>query len=213
MLHLHQHLEHKSHVIWDWNGTLIDDIELCVRSVAAILDAHGLPRVTLEEHRRLFRMPVREFYRDLGFNLEQIPFEELAHDFIARYSAEVQSCRLFDGTIELLGRLQQAGMRQAVLSAARESDLLALLRHFDIHVYFDHVCGLDDVYATTKVERGRELLRLWHAPPANVILVGDMDHDVEVARELGIDVLVVADGHQADERLALVHPNAIRRRR
>ncbi len=63
MPHLHQHLRHKTHVIWDWNGTLIDDIDLCVRSVAAILDAHGMPRVTVEEHRRLFRMPVRDFYR------------------------------------------------------------------------------------------------------------------------------------------------------
>lgn len=211
MLHLHPHLAHKTHIIWDWNGTLIDDVELCVRSVGAMLEAHGMAPVTLEDHRRLFRMPVREFYRDLGFDLDRVPFELLAHDFVERYARGVHACRLFDGAIDLLERLQAAGARQAVLSAARESDLVTLLDHFAIRQYFDHVCGLEDVYATTKIDRGRDLIRRWRAEPADVVLVGDMDHDVEVARALGIDVLVVTGGHQAEERLAQVYPDAIRR--
>jgi phosphoglycolate phosphatase len=212
MLRLQAHLAHKTHIIWDWNGTLIDDIELCARSVASILERHGLPVVTIDEHRRLFRMPVRDFYQDLGFDLDRVSFEELAHDFIDRYSQGVRGCQLFEGTIDLLDRLRAAGARQAVLSAAREADLVWLLDHFGIRGYFDHVCGLPDVYATTKIDRGRELIGLWGADPAQVVLVGDMDHDVEVARVLGVDVLIVGDGHQADERLSQVYPAVIRRR-
>src|SRR5690606_7787965 len=76
------------------------------------------------------------------------------------------ACRLFDGTVELLDRLHVSGTRQAVLSAARESDLLSLLDHFAIRHYFEHVCGLPDVYAATKIERGRELIRMWGVEPA-----------------------------------------------
>jgi phosphoglycolate phosphatase len=211
MVRLHAHLSGRSHVIWDWNGTLIDDVELCARAVAAILEAHGLPVVSVEEHRRRFRMPVREFYRALGFDLDRVSFEALAHDFVERYSREVHDCRLFEGTHDLLDRLRGSGARQAVLSAARESDLLALVDHFGLRAYFDHVCGLPDVYATTKIERGRELLRLWQVDPTQVVLVGDMDHDVDVARALGIDVLLVTGGHQADDCLVGLHPSLVRR--
>lgn len=196
MQNLEIHLSAKSHIIWDWNGTLIDDAWICAESLGDMLVEHGLPTLSFEEHRRRFRMPVQEFYRELGFDFEKVPFETLSQKFAAGYKARVAQARLFPGTQALLSSLEGAGKKMAVLSAARETDLRRHIEHLGIHHHFDHIYGLSDYQAASKVARGHELVKTWNANPKSLILVGDMDHDREVATALGIEVILLEDGHQ-----------------
>lgn len=209
MLELEKLLSHKSHIIWDWNGTLLDDLSHCATIVRGMLQAYGMKVITEDEHRRLFRMPVVHFYHALGFDLAKVPFETLAHDFVDKYREGVRDLKLFEGTEELLRLMKAQGKKQSVLSAARQRELDELLVHFKIREYFDHVFGLNDAFAHSKIDRGKELMKLWGAPKENVILVGDMDHDADVAKELGIDIVLLGDGHQHYENLRLLHPQVI----
>jgi len=212
MLRLERLLSHKTHIIWDWNGTLLNDGDLCAEITAEIMISHGLKPLTRDDHRKKFRLPVEDFYKDAGFDFEKVEFKKVAETFVAEYRARFSLCRLFDGTEALLGRLQGVGKKQSILSASRERELHDLVKQFNIGKYFDHVCGLVDFHAVSKKERGQELMTLWGAPKDNTILVGDMDHDVEVAEALGIDVLLVDNGHQ-DVRHWLTDPGlAVHRR-
>ena len=211
MVSLEKHLKHKSHILWDWNGTLLDDLELCAGIMREMMVEHGLDPISLDEHRKKFRLPVEDFYKDLGFDLGRVEFKHLAEDFVKKYRERFHLCRLFQGTSDLLASLQKAGKRQAVLSAAREKELHYLVQHFELSGFFDLVFGLADSHAISKVERGKELLEQWKAPREKAILVGDMDHDRDVAKALGIEILLVDNGHQdlshwiTDPTLA-VHP-------
>jgi phosphoglycolate phosphatase len=198
---IQRRLQAKSHIIWDWNGTLLDDVQLCFETMRYLLRERGLPELTPERYRAAFRMPIIEFYRDLGFDFERVPFEQLARDFMQRYETGVLHCSLFAGTRDLLEALSQEGKRLAILSAAKEDYLRRLASHFEIAAFFDAIFGLDDHYAVSKIDRGRELMSHWNVDPASIILVGDMDHDAEVGQALGIEVLLLADGHQALDRL------------
>lgn len=209
MMALEKYLTHKSHVIWDWNGTLLNDLWLCHEIVHQMMTDYGMPPITEEEHRKLFRMPVRHFYHSLGFDLAKVPFETLAHDFLQKYRHEVHRCKLFEGTKELLTTLRSQGITQSVLSAARQQELDELIARFHIRSFFEYVFGLGDAFATSKLERGKELMQAWAVKAEKVILVGDMDHDVEVAGALGIDVVLLGDGHQHYENLKLIHPSVI----
>lgn len=205
MITLRPHFEGKTHVIWDWNGTLLDDVELCVDIIQGMLRKHDLAPIDKGEYLRVFRFPVVEYYKDVGFDLKKVPFEVVATDFMNAYNSRVLEASLFGGAVDLIGALRENGVCCSILSAAQETDLQSLIRHHGIEELFDHIYGLGDHYARSKIERGRQLIDAMGVGKDQIMLVGDTDHDLEVGEALGIDVLLVAGGHQSHERLSERH--------
>jgi phosphoglycolate phosphatase len=203
----------KKHVIWDWNGTLLDDVELVVEIVGVLLEEQKKKSITPQQYRDLFCFPIVEYYRRLGFDFEKVSFETLSLRFIEAYKKGFAAMKLHPGAKELLHELRSEGYTQSVLSASQESALRKQLSHHKILECFKHVYGLTDHYAASKVERGRQLIAAAGIPAAETILVGDTDHDLEVGKEMGVDVLLLGDGHQSYERLKALHHRVLRSRR
>ncbi len=195
------HLEGKKHVIWDWNGTLLDDVDLAVEAIGEVLEAHGLPRIEIEAYRETFCFPISEYYRKLGFAKGTAAFETATLQFVESYRKRVGTSRLHAGTELVLKTIQDSGVKQSILSAAHQDDLESLLKHFGIRAYFDHIFGLNDHYAAGKIDRGHKLIKACGIPAKDSLLIGDTDHDWEVGQALGLDVLLLGDGHQTHERL------------
>jgi phosphoglycolate phosphatase len=108
---------------------------------------------------------------------------------------------LHDDAIETLDHFKREGFRQMILSAMHKEFLLRLVRNHSIEHYFSEISGIDDHYAEGKIEIGKKLLNGINGNTSQVIMVGDTIHDHEVAAALGIDVILVANGHQSEERL------------
>jgi phosphoglycolate phosphatase len=212
---VHAYLEGKSysHIIWDWNGTLLNDFQLCHDILCEELQEAGLPKLLPESHRELFRFPVQDFYQSIGFNFKEISFEALAKKYMDRYRTRVLQCKLFEEAEHFLEKTWKEGVSHAILSAAPQKDLRAQVEYFGIHSYFTHVFGLVDDFAASKVERGKDLIRTWKIDPSEALLIGDTDHDLEVGNALGVDVLLIADGHQSFEKLCRVHGDVLRSRK
>ncbi len=209
MKNLEQFLKGKTHVIWDWNGTLLDDIDMCVSVISGLLEKHGYPSISVEEYRRVFRFPVRDYYLDIGFEFNKVPFEIVAMEFVHAYNARVHECGLYHGVAEVLDRLNEIGLQHSVLSAAHESDLKRLLSTHNLSEHFLHIYGISDHFAASKAARGKQLIETMHVPREEIVMIGDTDHDVEVANEMGIDILLFGDGHQCPTRLIRQHPNVL----
>ena len=73
------------HIIWDWNGTLLNDGWLFVDVMNSILTRRGMDTITLEKYREIFGFPVKDYYLKLGFNLKKEPFEKSGLEFIKGY--------------------------------------------------------------------------------------------------------------------------------
>ena len=202
MLKLKPLLAAKSHVIWDWNGTLLNDVEVCVEIVGGLLAKHTKHTFDRSIYRQNFRFPIADYYQAIGFSDSVLSFADLTKEFVTAYQAALPRCVLHENTEELLRYLGDAGISQYILSAAHQADLDKLMKHFDIQRYFAAVHGLNDHYAASKLERGKELLKIIDSPKKSIILVGDTDHDAKVANELGIECLILGDGHQDYQRLA-----------
>ena len=193
--------ERYQHSLWDWNGTLFDDAWLCIASMNHILERHGLPLLTHERYRDVFRFPVREYYRDLGLDFSRESFEHLSVEFMAYYEARKTECNLFDGVHATLAHVRQFGIGQSILSAYPLDSLLHIVRHFQLDGYFDYIFGLSDIYAHSKVELGQKWMRERGYAQGDVLMIGDTEHDFEVAQAIGADCLLIADGHNAKARL------------
>lgn len=189
------------HLIWDWNGTLLDDLDLSISVMNELLAARGLPLLDRTRYHATFDFPVRDYYARLGFDCSPESFERLSVEFIAGYDARRLTCRLQPAADEVLSAVQASGWTQSILSAYRHETLIEIVAHFGLTHRFVRLAGLGDIYAHSKIELGRSCLRALGLPCAEVLLVGDTLHDLAVARELGVECVLVAHGHHPTDRL------------
>jgi len=189
------------HLIWDWNGTLLDDVEACVGAINRMLDRRHLPCIDTSTYRQIFDFPVISYYAQLGFDLDAEDWNAIAIEFHEHYGELARTATLRDGVADVLATLGSEVDGMSVLSACEQTILERMLAEHGIRNHFGHVSGLDNLHAASKLENGRHLLAKLDLPPDEIVLIGDTNHDHEVAAALGIGCLLLAGGHQAESRL------------
>ena len=190
------------HIIWDWNGTLINDVWLVVEIMNKMLKKRHLPRIDSKTYREIFDFPVTKYYSKLGYDFSDESFEELTVEFIGEYYARFNKCKLFDEVEEVLKKIRDRGISQSILSASKEDVLIEKIKHYGIDKYFCRIIGLENHYAESKVEKGKKWIAKLNLNPQDVLLIGDTIHDYDVSKCMGCDCLLVANGHHSYERLA-----------
>ena len=206
-----------THVIWDFNGTLYDDVEPCIKSANRLLTAHGLaPLSSVERYRALFGFPIVDYYRRMGFDFEKTPYSELAIEWVDYYMEESRNARIYGGALEVLDLFRTMKVSQVILSATEKQMLTGQLLALGVYECFDEVLGQDNIHAFGKQEIGLA----WREkhPDAVPLFIGDTEHDAEVARAMGADCVLLACGHRPraaleccdvlavqDEHTALLH--------
>ncbi len=188
------------YIIWDFNGTLLDDVQTGIWAVNRLLEERGLDTIDgVEHYRRIFRFPIVEYYRGLGFDFDNEPYEELAPKWVALYLEGVVNAKLYEDVPQILEYIKERGMGQVILSATELNMLKGQLTSLGILSYFEEILGLDNIHAGSKLS----LAYGWRQrhPKDRALLIGDTDHDVETAKALGADCVLVCRGHQSREHL------------
>lgn len=196
------------HIIWDWNGTLLNDVDFCRRIINRILVENELPELSLEKYREIFTFPVQDYYKTAGLDFSKTSFEAMGKDFIDEYEEKKLSCSLHENAIEVLSTIHQKGIKQSVLSAYLHDNLVSILGHYNLTQYFDNVIGLDNIYAGSKTHLGLALVDQLNLPKENILFIGDTLHDAEVAKAMGVKSILIANGHQVKEKL-MVNSNFV----
>ena len=196
------------HIIWDWNGTLLNDVDFCRRIINRILVVNELPELSLEKYREIFTFPVQDYYKTAGLDFSKTSFEAMGKDFIDEYEEKKLSCSLHENAIEVLSTIHQKGIKQSVLSAYLHDNLVSILGHYNLTQYFDNVIGLDNIYAGSKTHLGLALVDQLNLPKENILFIGDTLHDAEVAKAMGVKSILIANGHQVKEKL-MVNSNFV----
>ncbi len=151
--------------------------------------------ITLEIYRSAFKMPIRNFYTDIGFDLEKEDFEKLASEYNRMYKADFSSIPLTEGVLEVLEYFYQKGVKQYIVSASEQKSLDAQVKEKGLEKYFTQVVGNDDYSVVSKTDKARELKRRIGSS-GKILFVGDMDHDYEAALAMGADCVLYTGGHQ-----------------
>jgi phosphoglycolate phosphatase len=183
-------------ILWDWNGTLLNDRELCINSMNLLLSARHLPTLDLEKYLKVFTFPVKNYYQVLGFDFSSEPFEVPAIEFIKYYSEGLHGVNLFEDVTDILDYFRKKGFQQFILSAMEQSALIDSVHNMGIADYFTAIVGINNHYAHSKTEVARVLLEENKIQSDHALLIGDTFHDAEVALELGISNVLIARGHQ-----------------
>jgi phosphoglycolate phosphatase len=191
------------HIIWDWNGTLLDDSWLCVEIINELLAKRNLNGISMDTYQEVFGFPVRDFYEKIGFDFSKEPFDISATEYHNEYNRRRFQCNLQDCVTAALAHFQNAGLTQSLLSASQKIALEEAVEYYSLGTYFHNICGLDNHYAESKVEVAKYLFKKIGLPNNEIVIIGDTTHDFEVARSLGIECILFCGGHHNKTKLQL----------
>ncbi len=194
-------MQNKKTILWDWNGTLLDDTRICIDAINILLKERGKNEINESIYRNIFTFPVRDYYARAGFDFDEEAFEKPALEFIEYYEKMIRKAMLYYDVRETLSAFRDSGYHQIILSAMQQDFLNTLVTRHKIEHFFSHISGIDNHYAAGKVENARRLLAKLEGMTGEICLVGDTIHDYEVGHKLGIRVVLVSRGHQSEERL------------
>lgn len=195
-------------IVLDFNGTLLDDVSLSLASLNVIVKKY-LQRgeVDIEEYRRIFTFPVKDYYERVGFSFDTQDFKEIGSDWFRYYVQHIEETDLFPETIPFLENIKKAGKECVLLSAAPRDYLLEHCERLGILSYFSEVWGLEDIYAHGKKDVALKMMKNRNAE--ETIFIGDTLHDKEAAQAVGAKCVLVAKGHQALEVLEQNHDSVV----
>lgn len=189
------------HVIWDWNGTILNDVTLCVDLINWLSEPRGIKPLTLQQYREVFTIPVKNYYEKIGFDFSKESFEIVGRIWMDEYERRKFECSLFNGIVNVLDKINSLGIGQSILSAYSQHTLDELVEHYGLRKYFTYVVGLDNIYAASKLHLGKGLMNKLGNSKGETVVIGDTVHDYEVACEIGADCILIANGHQSVKQL------------
>ena len=195
------------HVVWDWNGTLLDDLPLVVESVNVLMAERGLGAITAHDYTTNYTRPVRVFYERLfGRGIDEREWAHVDRVFHDAYDAAVADhARLMAGAREALAAVDGSTCTQSLLSMYRHEQLVPLLDRFALTGHFEVVQGLTGPGGGRKLPHLEahldEMIHLHGDDPSRVLVIGDALDDADAARHLGAPAVLLASGSHPREEL------------
>lgn len=190
-----------STLVWDWNGTLLDDVDLALSVANDLFADLGVAAVSRERYLQIFDFPVQLYYERAGVDFGAVDFAVISARYCDVFERRLDEAGLFDAASATLERLRTMGVVQFVLSSTEQKTLERMVERFALQDNFIALHGLPDGLARGKVAAGEALITRHAIDPQRTLMVGDTRHDLEVAQALGFDCVLIATGHQSKERL------------
>lgn len=198
------------YLIWDFNGTIVNDVDICVDLINNLLKKKGKPPLSKQQYQNVFTFPVIEYYKKAGLIDNDEEFKEVAHEWMNSYYALEHQVSPFANVNSIMQRVQELGIKQGIISASAQDQLERMLEATNLKPYLSDVLGINDIYATSKVHIGQAFIERCPYQPNEILMVGDTLHDKEVALAMGINYVLCAQGHQSYEVLSVNNNHVIK---
>lgn len=184
------------HIVWDWNGTLLDDNHAVLSAVNSVCSAFGREHVDLDGWRALFSRPIsRSYERLLERSLSGTEWAQLDVLYHQSYRELLHTCQLADGAPELLETWSGQGRTQSLLSMWFHDELVPLVTEFGIDALFTRVDGLrESVGGGSKATHLQRHLELQKVDPRDAVLIGDVVDDAHAAEQAGTQCVLLTTG-------------------
>lgn len=189
-------------IIFDWSGTLVDDLPAVLQATNYVLRRAGLAEMSLDQFRAEFRLPFRGFY---DRHTPHVSMRQLEDWFHEHFREAQESVVELPRAREFLEFCRERGVRAFVLSSVKAEHFQTQTARNGFHAFFERPY----LEIWDKRDKIRELLAENHLAPAETLFVGDMQHDIETARHGGILSCAVLTGYNTAAQLRASQPDLI----
>lgn len=185
-------------VIWDWNGTLLDDVSASLRSVNDMLIRRGMEKIDIDRYRECIGIPIKVFYEQV-FDLEKEDYKKLLEEYNEGYLEHLRHCGLSRGSRQALDYFKKIGAAQVIISSSNSLQLTENVKKYGITGYFEAILGSENYLAESKIDRAKRFIDSHNIRCP--LVIGDLEHDCMLAREINADCFLLKTGHEKPERL------------
>lgn len=190
-------MDGEKYILWDWNGTILDDLDYNYNIINRLLTGRNLQTISIEKYRAVFCFPIKEFYKKVGFHCESNEYYRLVADYQQAYETNIVKIKLTKGIYDTIKTVNLLGIKQIIFSSCNKLTIQHQLPLYDnLALYIDEIVAQDNDFAV-----GKESLALnwgdknkinWE----DVMIIGDTNYDQEVADNLGCECVLISSGHQ-----------------
>jgi phosphoglycolate phosphatase len=187
-------------VLLDLDGTLSESAPGILGSLTTALQDLGLPVPAYDVMQHAVGPPFEVGLPEIGVPLEHVEQVIVGYRTVYEVTGLFET-RLYDGVVDMLDALTEAGCTLAIATSKPEVSALRVIEHLGLAGRFKFVGGAThEPGRRTKAEVvGYVLDRLGLVGGPEIVMVGDRNHDIEGARHHGIDTVAVAWGYGSRE--------------
>ena len=183
------------HIVWDWNGTLLDDLPVVILAANASTARFGVGPIDEEGYRDHFTRPVRTFYDSLfGRLVSDAEWEDLNDRFHDEYFTRADTANLASDALDALSAVEDNGWGQSLLSMSPQGWLEQIVGERGLADKFTLIDGLNMETGGLKAEHMKSHLHTLGVDPARTVVVGDTPDDAAAARHVGAHVVLYNGG-------------------
>ncbi len=191
---------HYDHIAWDFNGTILHDVQCGVDATNILLRRRGLPTIdSLEYYYSIFCFPIIRYYERLGFDFTRESYDDVALEWVVEYRRLMKEAPLRAGVLSLMQEFSARGIPQTVLSASEQILLEEQLASLGVRDYLEGVYGRDDHTGEDKTALVSAFAK--RRSPGRTLFTGDTHPDAACARAAGFDCALIAGGNHSKDRL------------
>ena len=205
----------KKFIVWDWNGTLLDDADAVVACVNIVLERAGCAPKTADEMRAIHPRKIHDIYRAAGVPEEKLSqfMEEERQIFHNTYEPLADKAPLRQGAAALLKNLKANNVTNLIVSNHIIPEIARLLASHNIAEYFEEVLAYPSrdmqFKNMTKGEKLHAYIKEKGLNASNAVIVGDTLEEIEIARELGMGSISITNGMISEKRLRELKPDHV----
>jgi phosphoglycolate phosphatase-like HAD superfamily hydrolase len=190
----------RTHLVWDWNGTLLNDLSLVVASTNVVFESLGGAPVSAEEHRVRFRRPISDYYASvLGRAVGAEEFGRLDRIFHDAYRTGLTTCEL---AADAAAAMRGWPGSQSLLSMWFHEELVLAVEAYGLTAMFSRVDGLRaSVGGGPKAAHLARHLAELGVDAHSVVLIGDSLDDADAADSVGAACVLYTGGFTDPDRL------------
>ncbi len=189
-------------IIWDFNGTLIDDVNAALNSVNDMLARRNLPLINMEQYASYVDTPIIKFYEHIFDDLYSMDFSIIAEEFNEGYEKHLKAKAVMANAEEVLEYFNLKGKLQTVISATHIDKVNNRLTEFGLTGYFDKILAHNNLIAEDKTHLAVKYFAEKGNKPEEAVVIGDCVADFKMAQTLGCDCVLTTQGHQSRKEFA-----------
>ena len=198
-------------MVSDWNGTILADTQLAVRSTNHEILAFGGQPLSRKKLINGIYFPINDFLIEQGCDPEALKDPKSAEIFHEFYNAGSSKCRTRSGVRKVLKYNSAHSIESLILSNHLKPEIETQLERLQLVEYFKtvlaHEKATDTSQGNNKVHRFAHYLEETRQDPKNALIIGDAPEDIGIGKEFGMVTVALTDGYYPTSKLRASNPD------